>query len=47
MSGTQHGGHVTPDMLDARLTALELRLLKWMIGTAVASVAVAALRLLG
>ena len=49
MSGTQHGGHVTPDMLDARLTSLELRLLKWMIGTAiaVASVAVAALRLLG
>lgn len=45
----EQGGHVTPDMLDARLAALELRLIKWMvgIGIAVAGIVIAFLRLVG
>ena len=31
-------GHETPDMLDARLATLELRPIKWAIGTGVAAV---------
>lgn len=40
---------MTPDMLDARLAALELRLIKWTVGTgiAVAGIVVAFLRLVG
>ena len=41
--------HVTPDMLDARIAALELRLIKWTVGTgiAVAGTVIAFLRLMG
>ena len=44
----EQGDHVTPDLLDARLAALELRLIKWIIGTgiAVAGIVIAVLRLL-
>ncbi len=44
-----HGDHVTPDLLRAELSALETRLIKWMVGTVVAAVGatVAALRLNG
>ena len=42
-------GHVTPDMLDARLATLELRLVKWIVGTgiAVAGIVIAFLRIVG
>lgn len=45
----EQGGHVSPDMLDARLAALELRLIKWIVGTgiAVAGIVIAFLRLVG
>ena len=45
----EQGDHVTPDMLDARLAALELRLIKWTVGTgvAVAGIVIAVLRLVG
>ena len=45
----EHGNHITPDMLDARLAALETRLIKWMVATVIAAVGatVAALRLVG
>ncbi len=45
----EQGDHLTPDMLDARLAALELRLIKWTVGTgiAVAGIVVAVLRLVG
>ena len=43
-----HGGYVTHESLDARLNALELRLVKWVVGTGVAVVAavIGALRLM-
>ena len=43
-----HGGHVTHETLDARLNALELRLVEWVVGTAIAVVAavIGALRLM-
>ncbi len=45
----EHGDHVTPDLLRAELSALETRLIKWMVGTVLAAVGatVAVLRLLG
>ena len=45
----EQGDHVTPDMLDARLAALELRLIKWTVGSgiAVAGIVIAFLRLVG
>ena len=45
----EHGDHVTPDLLRAELSALETRLIKWMVGTVLAAVGatVALLRLLG
>ena len=45
----EHGDHVTPDLLKAQLSALETRLIKWMVGTVIAAVGatVAVLRLLG
>ena len=45
----EQGGHVTPDMLDARLAVLELCLIKWTVGTgtAVAGIVIAFLRLIG
>jgi len=45
----EQGDHVTPDMLDARLAALEMRLVKWTVGTgiAVAGTVIAFLRLVG
>ena len=41
--------HVTPDILDARIAAVELRLIKWTVGTgiAVAGIVIAFLRLMG
>lgn len=46
---TEQDGHVAPDMLDARLATLELRLVKWTVGTgiAVAGIVIAFLRLIG
>lgn len=43
----EQGRHVTPDMLEARLAALELLLIKWIVGTgvAVAGIVIAFLRL--
>ena len=43
-----HGGHVTRETLDGRLNALELRLVKWVVGTGIAVVAavIGALRLM-
>ena len=45
----EHGDHVTPDLLRAELSALEPRLIKWMVGTVIAAVGatVAVLRLIG
>ena len=45
----EQGNHVTPDMLDSRLATLELRLIKWTVGTgiAVAGIVIAFLRLIG
>lgn len=45
----EHGDHVTPDLLRAELSALETRLIKWMVGTVVAAVGatVAILPLIG
>ncbi len=45
----EQGDHVTPELLDARLAALELRLIKWIVGTgiAVAGIVLAFLRLVG
>ena len=45
----EHGEHVTPEVLRAELSALETRLIKWMIGTVIATVGatVALLRLIG
>lgn len=45
----EHGGQVTPDLLDARLATLELRLIQWIVGTGVAvgGIVVAVLRLFG
>ena len=45
----EHGDHVTPELLRADLSALETRLIKWMVGTVIAAVGatVAALRLFG
>ena len=45
----EHGDHVTPQVLRAELSALETRLIKWMIGTVIAAVGatVALLRLIG
>ena len=45
----EQGDHVTPDALDARLATLELRLIKWTVGTgiAVAGIVIAFLRLVG
>ena len=45
----EHGDHVTPDPLRAELSALETRLIKWMVGTVIAAVGatVAVLRLIG
>ena len=44
----EQGDHVTSDMLDARLAALEPRLVKWTVGTgiAVAGIVIAFLRLM-
>ena len=41
--------HVTPDMLDARIAALEPRLIKWTVGTGIAGagVVIVFLRLMG
>ena len=43
-----HGDHVTHETLDARLNALEPRLVKWVVGTGIAVVAavIGALRLM-
>ena len=45
----EHGDHVTPEFLRAELSALETRLIKWMVGTVIAAVGatVAVLRLIG
>ena len=45
----KHGNHVTPELLRADLTSLETRLIKWMVGTVIATVGatVAVLRLFG
>ncbi len=45
----EQGDHVTPELLDARLAALELRLIKWTVGTgiSVAGIVLAFLRLVG
>ncbi len=45
----EQGEPVAPDMLDARLAALELRLIKWTVGTGivVAGIVIAFLRLVG
>lgn len=45
----EQGDHVTPDRLDVRLAALELRLIKWTVGTgiAVAGIVITLLRLVG
>ena len=45
----EQGGHVAPDMLDARLATLELHLIKWTVGTGitVAGIVTAFLRLIG
>ena len=45
----EHGNHVTPELLRAELSALETRLIKWMVGTVIAAVGatVAILRLIG
>ena len=45
----EHGDHVTPELLRAELSALETRLIKWMVGTVIAAVGatVAVLRLIG
>ncbi len=45
----EHGDHVTPELLRAELSALETRLIKWMVGTVIAAVGatVAILRLIG
>lgn len=45
----EHGDHVTPDLLRAELSALETRLIKWMVGTVIAAVGatVAVLRPIG
>ena len=45
----EHGDHVTPELLRAELSALETRLVKWMVGTVIAAVGatVAVLRLIG
>ena len=45
----EHGDHVTLELLRAELSALETRLIKWMVGTVIAAVGatVAALRLMG
>ena len=49
LQAAEHEDHVTPDMLDARLAAIELRLIKWTVGTgiAVAGIVIATLRLIG
>ena len=49
MEAAEHGEHVTPVVLRAELSALETRLIKWMIGTVIAAVGttVALLRLIG
>ena len=45
----EHGNRVTPELLRAELSALETRLIKWMVGTVIAAVGatVAVLRLIG
>ena len=45
----EQGDYVTPATLDARLAAVELRLIKWIVGTgiAVAGIVIAFLRLTG
>ena len=45
----EHGDHVTPELLRAELSALETRLIKWMVGTVITAVGatVAILRLIG
>ena len=45
----EHGDHATPEFLRAALSALETRLIKWMVGTVIAAVGatVALLRLIG
>ena len=45
----EQGGHVTPDMLDARLATLELRLIKWTFGSglAVAGIVITFLHIIG
>lgn len=45
----EHGDHVTPDLLRAELSALETRLIKWIVGTVIAAVGatVAVLRPIG
>ena len=45
----EHGDHVTPELLRAELSALETRLIKWMVGTVIAAIGatVAILRLMG
>ena len=44
-----HGHHVTPGLLRAEISALETRLIKWMVGTVIAAAGatVAILRLIG
>ena len=45
----EHGDHVTPKFLRAELSALETRLINWMVGTVIAAVGatIAILRLIG
>ena len=38
LAAIKKAGHVTPTMLDAAIGALEARLIKWMVGIALASV---------